>query len=452
MDCRDECSIALTHICQAWREIFVSRSSLWTNFDCANPDKTRVYLERSKSSPINLWLDRDDVIPPGDPFLQIIPHSVGRLKSLTVTGTPENLQNIAAHLSLHAPLLERLDVDGGTSFGPERNPTLTTSLFNGNLSSLRELRLQRVRTELPWRNTVNLTSFTLCLMSPGGLSIRQLLDFFESAPRLRKIVLYSATPASGGQYGRLVSLGCLKRMDILWGGPSSFLLDHLLIPVGAKLTNSVPSFGPALEDYLPRSLESLRNTSNFTKVTLLINKHYTTLELSGPNGQLRIVSHVDTTHLALESLTRFDTSKVERLEIFSRNRPLGGPAYKALLPLENLRTLTLSRCENPYAFIFALYPDETSSKVMACPKLEELVLVPRTNTKKFDIESVIGMAAARGLRGAKLGVVRIAGEPDELDPMDASELMEHVLNVEHRPEVGVAYGNGDGGDGSDEEY
>ncbi|KAF9645561.1 hypothetical protein BDM02DRAFT_3079455, partial [Thelephora ganbajun] len=44
--------IALTHVCRAWREIFTSRSSLWTDFHCMDAEKTRVYLERSKSSPI----------------------------------------------------------------------------------------------------------------------------------------------------------------------------------------------------------------------------------------------------------------------------------------------------------------------------------------------------------------------------------------------------------------
>ena len=48
---RDQDTIALTHVCRAWREVFVSQTSLWTRFDCLNGEKTRTYLERSKSSP-----------------------------------------------------------------------------------------------------------------------------------------------------------------------------------------------------------------------------------------------------------------------------------------------------------------------------------------------------------------------------------------------------------------
>ena len=60
--------------------MFTSRSSLWTNFDCEDVEKTRVYLERSKSSPIKVWLDRDYVLFLHDPFLQIVPRAVGRLE------------------------------------------------------------------------------------------------------------------------------------------------------------------------------------------------------------------------------------------------------------------------------------------------------------------------------------------------------------------------------------
>jgi hypothetical protein len=116
-------------------------------------------------------------------------------------------------------------------------PVLASTIFNGDLSSLRALRLESVRTELPWRNMVNLTSFTLCHASAGDLG--KLLDFFESAPRLRKIDLFVVTMISGGENGRLVSLDHLKRMDIAYCGPTSILLDHLMIPVGAKLTTEL---------------------------------------------------------------------------------------------------------------------------------------------------------------------------------------------------------------------
>ena len=104
--------IAFTHVRQVWREIFVSRSSLWTNFGCESTNKARVYLERSRSSPIDLRLESICVLFPHDPFLQIIPQATGRLRSLYVRGTSQTLQSIIARLSCPAALLERLTIDG----------------------------------------------------------------------------------------------------------------------------------------------------------------------------------------------------------------------------------------------------------------------------------------------------------------------------------------------------
>ena len=164
--------------------MFILRSSLWTCFYCVDTDKTRVYLERSKSSPIRLQIDREDGLSPHDPLFQVIPHTISRLKSLSMKITPESISEIATHLSHPAPLLEDLSIDCGYEFEPWDNPVLTTSLFDGNLSSLRILDLRYVRTALPWRNMVNLTSFALGVTPPGEVSMGQLLDFFESSPRL----------------------------------------------------------------------------------------------------------------------------------------------------------------------------------------------------------------------------------------------------------------------------
>ena len=82
---------------------------------------------------------------------------------------------------------------------------------------------------------VNLTSFIPSYAPPGVVSVKRLLEFLENAPYLEEVGLYSVTPTTDTQNGRLVSLACLKSIDIDDDKPSSLLLDHLLIPVGAKL-------------------------------------------------------------------------------------------------------------------------------------------------------------------------------------------------------------------------
>jgi hypothetical protein len=439
--------IALTHVCRARREAFVSRSSLWVDFDCMNMDKTLVYLERSGSSPINLSLHAysEGGLSPHNPFLQVVPHAINRLKSLDVNGISGALQDITAHLSRPAPLLERLSIRGGGHSNPQLHHVLPTAFLNGDLHSLRELLLWSVRTELPWRNMVNLTSFTLGRTLPDDIPIGRLLDFFEAAPHLRDVYLSAATPISGAQDGRLVILACLEKIGISGNEPPSLLLNYLIIPVGAKLTTK---YGHQIDGHLPKSLDNLRNLSDFTWVLLCANKYSPRMRFGGPNGQVSIIpmcAQSDTTRLVLESLARLDTSKTQWLRIHCGNSPSIIPPYRALLPMKDLRTLMLSRCTSPDIFLHTLDPRMNSRGFVICPKLQELVLILRKNRETLNIRSVTGVAAARASRGAKLGSVRIVTH-DKSMQIDALELKEHVSHVECGPGAGVTDDYSDDGD------
>jgi hypothetical protein len=447
-DGRDRDLVALTHVCRAWREVFISRSSLWTDLGCADEGKTRIYLERSGSLPVNLSLDADDQLSSHHPFSRIIPHAIGRLGSLTIQGTPRNLQDITAHLSRPAPLLKKLWICGGY-YNTHVNPVLTPALFNGDLSSLRTLRLAFVNTRLPWRSMVNLTSFSLLHPSPGAISVKKFLDFFEGAPRLRKVSLGSPSPAPGAQDERLVSLACLERIEITGDGSASLLLNHLLIPVGAHLKIEVDLPSPPNKDHPPRFLDNLRNLPNFTAVELHGGGLDPHVQFSGPNGQVTMIprtSRDDKTRLVLESLDQFDTSKVEQLKIDRGNggeSPSSDPLYRALLPMKHLRTLTLHHCAIPRIFVRALHPTMSSSGTVVCPDLEELVIV--FNGGSLDMRAVIEVAAARASRGAKLKSVKIQviGQ-DKFARVDLLELKKHVFDVECSPEVDGTDGDGDG--------
>jgi len=438
---KDADAIALTHVCRAWREVFISRSSLWTDLNCANLNKAGVYLKRSKPLPINLSLDRDSCLSPYDPIFYIIDHAIGRLRSLSINGTPENLRGIITHLPHPAPLLEKLSIHGGCDRAPHRNPVLRSTLFDGDLSSLRELHLEYVRTQLPWRNAISLTSFVLAHTAPGEISVTQFLDFFENAPNLRKIGLYSATPTSDSQSKRLVLLPCLERMHTTGGGPSSLLLDHLLIPVGAHLATEVDLPSPPITDQPPRFLDNLWNLRNFTTIRLYGDESFPHMQFNGPNGEVRMslgTSRVDRTCQVLGSLTLLDTSKTERLEIVSCNPPSSDPLYRALLPMKNLQILKLTRCRNPHIFVRALHPGMRSSGIIVCPNLGELVLKLNIDEEELNIQSVIGTVEARASRGTKLGTVKIVdGHPNlKVDPVDVLELRRHTWYVDYCPGAG----------------
>ena len=404
-----------------------------------DPEKARVYLERSKSSPVNLSLRRFRDQPLDEMFLQIIPQAIGRLKSLTISGTPQYLQDITARMFHPAPLLEHLSVLGQYGLrGVPNGPVLTPEHFGGDLSSLRRLCLECIHTGLPWRNMVNLTSFRL--VRPSPISVEQILDFFESAPHLREVELRFVTPTLGTENGRLVSLACLKRMDITGGGSASPLLEHMLIPVGACLTAWIALPNLPIQGQPPRFLDNLRNFPRFTAIQLDGDDSYPHMKFSGPNGEVTLI--VITTQsneicFVLESLTHFDTSKTELLTIDLNHAPSRGHLYRALLPMDDLRTLRLSYCETPNTLVHALHPSMSPSGVVVCPKLEELEI------DRPDVEIITRMAAERKSRGARLKLVRIVSHSRSAEA-DVLELKKHVLHVEYGPDVGT---NGDG-DGS----
>jgi len=417
----------LTHVCQAWRQVFTSRLSLWADLDCVNADKTRVYLERSKSFPITLALYRNYNPPPHDSFFQITPHAIGRLKSLSVWGTLENLQGITDHLSHPAPLLDYMSIIGRCKPEQEGTPTLTSAILGGDISSLRKLCLEYVRTELPWRNMDNLTSLRLVYTSL--VSTSQLLDFFEGAPNLRKVTLHFETPISGTQSGRLVSLAHLKKMTID-GDPSCVLLNHLLIPVGARLVTEVDLPSPPIKDHPPRFLDNLRNLPNFTTIEIFAAL-VPSIQLIGPNGEVLMCPAEEDIPLLLGFLALFDTTKTERLKIDFDDSPSGYPPYHTLLPMKDLRTLELYQCVSLRNFISDLDPSMNSSGVVICPKLEKLVI---GHCGTLDINDVIRMVAARESGGAKLNSVQIItySEGTTYVPPIVLELGEYISHLECR--------------------
>jgi len=373
-----------------------------------------------------MWLHRDEVWFSHRPFFKIVLHAIERLRSLSVD--PANMREIIPDLSSPTPLLEELSVRGCGGGGvPRHSPMLTSTLFNGDLSSLRKLYLENVVTELPWRNMVNLT--TLVLVNVSQPSVKRLLDIFECAPHLCAVELHSASPSSDAQNGWLVSLGSLKSMRINGSGRPSLLLDHLLILVGAHLEVEVDLPSPSIGNR-PRFFDNPRNLPDFTTVKLLSGRTLgSRIEFSGPNGQVTIFPSVfrpNNPCLSLESLVHFDTSKTERLEIRYGFAPASDSPQQTLLPMKDLSTLVLDRYGRPHAFISALDPSTSLSGVMVCPKLEEFNIEV---DEVVDIKRVIGMAEARALRGAKLKRVRIASR-DKLGEIDALELKKHVSRVE----------------------
>jgi len=163
----DENLITMTHVCRGWRELLIARPSLWVRLYCESTDKTRVYIERSKSAPLELVLVKcGNVAYLEDAFRSVAPH-ISRLKSLIIIGPMDLFQTLTQHISCPLPLLRELTIK------LINNPAhvFENPLFNGDLPSLCSLHLAGVITHLPRNNLSKLTTFKLSRVLEDKISI-----------------------------------------------------------------------------------------------------------------------------------------------------------------------------------------------------------------------------------------------------------------------------------------
>jgi len=229
-DGTDQDLITLTHVCRTWRTIFTSRPSLWSYLECRDVDKTRVYIERSKVSPLEVYIEDS----PDDPYIKyavlLMTQLINRLKCLTISA--EGVSHLFDHFACRAPLLKTLAI----TFSDLPPPALSNTFLDGDFSSLDELRLDGIITHLAWKSLSNLTTFELSRIPASSVSVTQLLNLFGSAPLLRVITLEDSLPASSdAPPARILSLTYLKELKIDAHQPHLILLNNLSIPTGASL-------------------------------------------------------------------------------------------------------------------------------------------------------------------------------------------------------------------------
>ena len=429
--------ITLTHVCRGWRDVFTSYSLLWTQLDCMDVDKTRAYIQRSKSSPLEIALEGN---LKGDRFTNeavdlITPH-LHRVESLTVVGAPSN---VLGKFRIRMPLLKKLHID--TSHG---DPELDDTLFNGDLSSLHELTLRGVALHSSWKHPGNLQ--VLYLESDIPIyDTTQTLDLLESAPHLHTVFIGGwVSPSSRAPPGRIVHLSRLKTFSISTSSQQSFLLPHINIPAGALLVSTLTYRAGKcpLLDYLPERSPNFENLSHITKIRLRLGPEKMQAQLCGPSGALRLImkregiipSKLD--HMILNSLSpsiRSTTEVLEVSEYTSRDpaRIEESSIYQTLYSMKGLQKFSLEKCDHR-PFIRALDPRKTPSNIVLCPNMKQLVLslVP---DYIINVQDTINMVKNRGLAGANPLSITLVGEGPELElSKELVELRNHAAHLEYK--------------------
>lgn len=102
--------------------------------------------------------------------------------------------------------------------------------------------------------------------------------------------------------------------------------------------------------------------------------------------------------------------------------------YNALRPMEDLRTLALTRCKN-LPFILLLNPDKTPSNIVLCPKLEEIVFYIEL-LDQLHVEELLSMVEERVSRGVKLLAITIVTAGALAPTKEVFQLRRYVSRVE----------------------
>ena len=121
--------------------------------------------------------------------------------------------------------------------------------------------------------------------------------------------------------------------------------------------------------------------------------------------------------------------------------------YYILLRTEDLRTLTLTQCNN-LPFILALTPNQSPPKRVLRPMLRELVLYVE-ELESLNIRELVIMAKERASAGKKLSSVMIVGLGSLISGKRVFKLKEYVTCVDYRVGEKPPRWDGDPEDGED---
>ena len=280
--------LAATHACQYWRSTLTSAPSLWTclQFKSGHDlDRAHTYLERSKSTLINVSMDYDSSW--GNKVLDYIGPHIARTRSLIIQGS--YVFHPAYLLFCNpAPLLQHLEIHGRQGFVHlfdnflvRRAPSLRSVSFDGVCPTF--------EAPLPLHD---LTDFSLYLPESRDLfRMGALFRFFSGCPKLRKIRINIPNETFQDiAQGQVILLELLVELEYAQN-PGGRALPHLKVPRLKQLRVSSslePGQVQKLANILPHDGRAL--LAGTTKMLYYSKEHSLKVDLSGNGVSLSFVA------------------------------------------------------------------------------------------------------------------------------------------------------------------
>ena len=403
----------LATVCKYWHDVLTGTATLWTSIDCRNESRTSILLLRSKSSPIDVIIDR--FVPEA---ISLVANHTHRMRSIDVDLYPHQFRGIRPLLNELAPILEtmRMMRRQNTSLSTRRRGAFPpyTSFFRGEFPALRTLYLEGYPLDLTQSSPMMTNGLTtLVLNSRQSYNRRDLFEYLEHCENLAHLridlpYLQGIIPAS-----HTVSLPYLRELRL--ARSSLAILHHLSFPPSADLTIDLCVEGHTGEDPLavvwardglpqilePRAIKDIGIVflrSNC--VVALSGPHLIFMENVNSNSSLPMSFHSDW-------LDSVQSLPITTTEVFRLVQPPRCPFIGTLQPQSCARLLLhmpalkhiILDISVVLFFVRALEPVYGQ---VPCPRLQSLVVIRQEGREIYLRDRLFALSARRRDHGCPL--------------------------------------------------
>ena len=349
--------IAVTHVCQHWRQVALGDSSLWANITGISPNSKWIseMLVRARNAPLVV----DFAVTPVPGILSKFSPHIFRIRELRLRDVSllhsQGLREICA---LGAPALEHFEIGVSGPSPVTFHELCGTTLFRGRAPKLRTLSLSKVY--IPWSLIPRgqLTQLKITLVrgiptpsTPSPCDSNHLLDLLINSPDLEVLVLEFCIPAMLFQApdGQAIHLPRLSRLRL--GGSTSHvanILKILQLPPSTTLHLRCISENPFTHNVnviLPLVSAHFHNPApvEFRSLRITINR------FNSPIYVAASVARPESTIPGLHAL-EYDTDGNAELTMSFHGAPLSRYSTQEniikdvfnMLPISNLESLSIS--------------------------------------------------------------------------------------------------------------
>ncbi|KAH7927843.1 hypothetical protein BV22DRAFT_244718 [Leucogyrophana mollusca] len=239
----------VTHVCRHWRQVALSRPSLWTTLTFT-PAWSEAMLARSKMGPLVIDVDLTNKGPKVINAVSKALKHAARVRELRLVASKEIIEGLTRPLTTAAPALESLALLNTLAVGnsdPAGTGFLPVTLFSGGTPRLR--RVEMLGCAIAWSSPLlaGLVELDISYLAVSRPTVTEFITTLSRMPALRTLSLEDALPllpstatassiATKGSVPQ-VNLPTLTRLHLAGSVlECAHLLAHLNYPANAALS------------------------------------------------------------------------------------------------------------------------------------------------------------------------------------------------------------------------